>query len=97
MYKILFFIHKPIDEKILKHFRTRTLKLLSELTGKEILLAEVESNLLIDQKFSYYCEVQFESKDEMDNKMNSKSGLTLSKDLMDFHHLITVINVNYNI
>lgn len=96
MYKILFFIHKPVDEKILKHFRGRTLKLLSELTGKEILLAEVESNLLIDRKYSYYCEVEMESKEDMDRIMNSKSGLELSKDLMDFHQFITVINVNYN-
>lgn len=96
MYKILIFIHKPVDDKILAYFKDKTLKLLSELTGMEISLAKVESNLLLDKKYSYFCEVQFQSKDEMDSLMNSGTGLELNKNLMDFHEYLTIINVDYN-
>ena len=38
MYKILFFLHKPVDEKVLNHFKEKTIKTLSELSGKEIFI-----------------------------------------------------------
>lgn len=97
MYKLLFFIHKPVDDKILDHFRNHTLEIISELTNQPVKLGGVESNLLTKQKYSYLCEAVFGSKDEMENAMNSKSGLALNKDLMDFHQYITVISVNYKL
>lgn len=96
MYKLLFFLHKTEDDKALPHFREVILKHVSDLTGTEIKPAKVESNLLLDQKYSYFCEIVFESKDEMDEKLNSKYGRRLNKDLMNFHKLITIISVNYN-
>lgn len=96
MYKLLIFLHKPIDEKNLNHFKDYTLKLFSEITDQEIKLAQVESNLLVEQKYSYFCEIIFQSKDQMDIMMNSKAGVELNKNLMDFHQHLTIINVNYN-
>ncbi len=96
MYKQLFFLHKTEDDKALAHFREVIVKSLSELAGKEIALAKVESNLLLDQKYSYVCEIEFESKDKMNELMNSKTGKQLNKALMDFHQLITVISINYS-
>lgn len=96
MYKLLFFLHKTEHEKALPYYREVILKHLSDLTGKEVKLAKVESNLLLDQKYSYFCEVMFESKETMDKILNSKSGKQLNKDLMNFHKLITIISVNYN-
>lgn len=95
MYKLLFFLHKSEDDNLLEHFQKFTLKYLSELTGNEITLAKVESNLLLDQKYSYFCEISAASKDEMDKLMSTKAGKLLNKDLMDIHELITVIAVNY--
>lgn len=95
MYKLLFFIHKPVDNKILDHFRNHTINIIAELSGQPVKLGEVESNLLTSQKYSNVCEAVFNSKDEMEKAMNSKSGLALNKDLMDFHQYITVISVNY--
>lgn len=97
MYKQLFFLHKSENDKALPHFKEVIVPRLSELSGKTINLAMVESNLLLDQKFSYFCEVEFESKDKMNELMNSKAGKQLNKDLMDFHQVITMISVNYNI
>lgn len=96
MYKQLFFLHKTEDDKALAHFREVIVKSLSELAGKEITLAKVDSNLLLDQKYSYVCEIEFESKDKMNELMNSKTGKQLNKALMDFHQLITVISINYS-
>jgi uncharacterized protein (TIGR02118 family) len=96
MYKLLIFLHKTEDDKALPHFREVILKHVSDLTGSEVKLAKVESNLLLDQKYSYFCEMIFESKEKMDEMLNSKSGKQLNKDLMNFHQLITIISVNYN-
>lgn len=96
MYKQLFFLHKTEDDKALSHFKEVILETLSQLTGKEISLAKVESNLLLDQKYSYCCEVEFESFDKMNELMNSKYGKELNKALMDFHKLITVISIDYD-
>ena len=96
MYKQLYFLHKTKDDKTLAHFKEAILAYLSELAEKEIKLAKVESNLLLDQQYSYFCEIEFESEDKMNELMNSKAGRQLAKNLMDFHHVITVISINYS-
>ncbi len=96
MYKQLFFLHKSEEDKALPHFKEVILKNLIEVSSKEILLAKVESNLLLDQKYSYFFEVEFESKHKMNELMHTKSGKELTKALMDFHKLVTVISINYD-
>ena len=96
MYKQLFFLHKTKDDKALAHFKEVILAHLSELAGKEIKLAKVESNLLLDQKYSFYCEIEYDSENKMNELLNTKAGKQLNKDLMDFHQLITVISINYS-
>ncbi len=96
MYKLLFFLHKTDDENVLHYFRDNTIKKLEGIIGKHIGIAEVESNLLLEQKYTYFCEISALSKEEMDKMMHSKAGKELNKSLMDFHKNITVIAVNYN-
>ena len=96
MYKILFFLHKNDDEDVEKYFRNTFLDKLKEITGTNIKIASVESNLLLDQKYNLYCEVSFASKEEMDKMMNTKAGKELNKQLINFHQNLTVITVNYN-
>ena len=96
MYKLLFFLHKTDDENVLQFFRDNTIKKLEGIIGKDVGIAEVESNLLLEQKYTYYCEISAASKEEMDKMMHSKAGKELNKSLMDFHKNITVIAVNYN-
>lgn len=95
MFKQLLFLHKSENDKALPHFKEVIVPLLIEVTGKEISLAKVESNLLLDQKYSFYCEALFESQNKMNEQMNTKAGKQLTKALMDFHKMITVISVNY--
>jgi hypothetical protein len=96
MYKQLFFLHKSDNDQVLPHFKDVILTHLSEVSGKRITLAKVESNLLLDQKYSYFCEVVFESKDKMNELMNTKDGKQLTKALIDFHKMITIISINYD-
>ena len=96
MYKLLFFLHKTDDEDIIKIFKDNTVKKLEELTGEKVSIAKVESNLLLEQKYTYYCEISASSKDEMDKLMYSNAGKELNKSLTDFHKNITVIAINYN-
>lgn len=95
MYRLLIFIHKSEENNFLNFFRNSFLPLLSEISGSEVKLAEVESNLLLDQKYCYFCELTANNKDEMDKKLNSSAGRELSKLLMESHRNITVISVNY--
>ena len=74
MYKMLMFLKKSDDIKVTEHFVNYTLKILSEIAGREINAAKVESNLLLDQKYELFCEVSLKSKDEWDKKIVSKEG-----------------------
>jgi hypothetical protein len=96
MYKILFFLHKTDDENISSFFKDHIIKKLEEITETKISVAEVESNLLLEQKYSYFCEISAPSKEEMDKLMYSRAGKDLNKSLMEFHENITVITVNFN-
>lgn len=95
MYKLLFFLHKGEDKEISKHFFDFTVPYLKDITGHDIPVAKVESNLLLEQKYSYFCEISSVSKDEMDKLMNCKAGKELNKDLTEFHKYITVIAINF--
>ncbi len=96
MYKLLFFLNKTDDENVLQFFKDNTVKKLEDITGEDIGIAEVESNLLLEQKYTYYCEISASSKEEMDRMMHSKAGKELNKSLMEFHKDMTIIAVNYN-
>ena len=93
MYKLLIFLKKTDEEKINEHFEEYTLKYLKELKAERLKVGEVESNLLLDIKYSKYCEVETDSKSSFDELMNSKTGKLLSKDLMEFHQYLTVIPI----
>ncbi len=96
MYKLLLFLNKTNDEKIINHFNEYTLKYLSEIAEQKIDAGSVESNLLLDQKFSKFCEVGVDSKDVWDQKMITKEGKEFSKDLIEFNQFITLIFVDYD-
>ena len=95
MYKMLMFLKKTEDGNVEKHFRNFTLPILRELTGKELKAAKVESSLLIDKKYTYFCETAVDSKYEWDKLMASGEGKKLNKDLMDLHQNMDIIFVNY--
>ncbi len=95
MYKMLMFLKYTDDQNILKHFKDFTIPVLRGLAGKDVKAAKVESSLLLEQKYTWYCEVAVDSKDEWDRMMTSKEGKKLNKDLMDFHKNIDLIFVNF--
>ena len=95
MYKLLLFLNKTNEEQVVNHFNDYTVRYLSEITGRQIEVANVESNLLLEQKFSKFCEAYVDSKEVWDKLMQSKPGRELNLDLMEFHKFITVIFVDY--
>lgn len=95
MYKLLLFLKKTSEEQVFDHFKEFTLEHLSDLAGKKIIAGEVESSLLLDTKYSHFCELEVESKERMDNLLNSKHGKELNKDLMNFHEYVDVIFVDF--
>ncbi len=96
MYKVLIFLHKSEKNNFLNFFKNSFLPLLSEINDSEVRLASVESNLLLEQKYSHYCEITAKDKDEMDRKLNSSAGRNLNKLLMESHQNLTFIAINYS-
>jgi hypothetical protein len=94
MYKTLFFILRN-ETDFVKYFSDHFLPLLSEINGKDVKLAKVESNILSEIKFSHFCEIEAASKDDMDIKMNSAAGRKLGKLLLESHQNILVLNISY--
>ena len=66
MYKLLLFLKKTDNKEINNLFTDYTIKYLSDLNGAKVKAADVESNLLLYEKYSKFCEVSVSSKDEWD-------------------------------
>jgi hypothetical protein len=96
MHKMLLFIKKTDEEEIIEHFNNFTLKYLTDLAGKEIKAGKIESNFLLETKYTHFCEIEAESKHKMDELMSSRKGRILNKDLMDFHEFVDVIFVDFH-
>ena len=94
MYRMMMFIKKTDDNNTIKHFRDFTIPILKELSGIDVKPAKVESSLLLEQKYIWFCEVTVDSLDKWNSLMASKEGKKLNKDLMDFHQEIDIIFVN---
>lgn len=95
MYKMLVFLKKTNEDKILQHFKEYTLKYLSDLTEKEIKAGEIESSLLLETKYTHFCEISTASRNKMDELMSSGKGRELNKDLQEFHEFVDVIFVDF--
>jgi hypothetical protein len=95
MYKMLMFLKKTDDPNVLNHFKNFTLPVLNELSRENIKSAKVESSLLIEKKYNWFCEVAVGSKNDWDRLMTTKEGKKLNKDLADFHNSVDLIFVNY--
>ncbi len=96
MYKLLLFLNKTNEESIINHFKNFTLKYLSNALKQEIKIGTVESNLLLEQKYSLFIEVSVDSSKEWNSLMASKDGREFNKDLMEFYKHITPIFISYS-
>ena len=94
MYKMLMFLKRSDNPNVIRHFKNFTIPILNELNGEKIKIAKVESSLLLEQKYTWYCEIAVDSKEEWDMIMATKLGKKLNKDLMNFHQNIDTIFVN---
>ncbi len=97
MYKLLLFLKKSDEKQVQEHFKNFTLKYLSELAKKEAKAGKVESSLLLDKKYTHFCELETGSKEEMDALLSTRAGKELNNDLMNFHEYVDVIFVDYNV
>lgn len=95
MYKMLLLLKKTEDEFQEKIFEENIVNQLSEATGKKLLIGKVDSSLLLENEYLKFCEVNFASKDEMDELLASAKGKEFSKNFSQLAKLVTVILVNY--
>ena len=95
MYKVLVFLKKTNEEKVIDHFKDFLAKYFSDLTGKELSIGEVESNPLLEVKYSLFFEIEIESKEKWEKLIGTETGKNLYQDLIEFHKYITIIFINY--
>lgn len=95
MYKVLVFLKKTNEEKVINHFKDFLAKYFSNLIGKELSIGEVESNPLLEVKYSLFFELEFESKEKWEKLIGSEAGENLEKDLIEFHKYITIIFIDH--
>lgn len=95
MYKVLVFLKKTNEEKIINHFKDFLAKYFSDLTGKKLSIGQVESNPLLEIKYSLFFELEIESKEKWEKLLGSEAGENLKNDLIEFHKYITIIFINY--
>ena len=95
MYKILVFLKKTDDKNVINHFKNFLVKYFSNLIGKDLPIGSVESNPLLEVKYSLFAELEFESKEKWEKLIGSEVGEELEKDLLEFHNYIAIIFVNY--
>jgi hypothetical protein len=95
MYKVLVFLKKTDDEKVISHFKDYLVKYFSDLMGKDLPIGSVESNPLLDVKYSHFIELEAESKIYWEKLFNSEAGENLEKDFLEFHKYINIIFINY--
>lgn len=95
MYKVLMFLKKTDDEEVINHFKNFLVKYFSNLAGKDLPIGSVESNPLLEVKYSLFAELEFESKEKWEKLFGSEAGEELAKDLIEFHKYITIIFIDY--
>jgi len=95
MYKVLVFLKKTNEEKIINHFNNFLANYFSDLTGKEVSIGKVEINPLLEIKYSHFFEMEIESKEKWEKLLGSEAGENLEQDLIEFHKYITIIFINY--
>ena len=95
MYKVLVFLKKTNDEEVILHFRNFLVKYFSDLMGKDLPIGSVESNPLLEIKYSLFIELELESKENWEKLFASEAGENLEKDLIEFHKYINIIFINY--
>lgn len=95
MYKVLIFLKKTDEENIISHFRDFLVKFFSDLTKKKIEIGIVESNPLLEVKYSHFIQLDFESKEKWQKLFGNETGEELKRDLLDFHKFITMIFIDY--
>jgi hypothetical protein len=95
MYKVLVFLKKTNDEEVIHHFKNFLVKYFSDLIGKNLRIGSVESNPLLDVKYSFFLELEVESKEYWAKLFSSEAGENLEKDLLEFHKYISIIFINY--
>ena len=95
MYKVLVFLKKTNDEEVIHHFRNFLVKYFSDLVGKDLPIGSVESNPLLEIKYSLFIELELESKENWEMLFVSEAGENLEKDLIEFHKYINIIFINY--
>ena len=96
MYKTIFFIHKSEDHSVKTAVAERVIPALNELFNKDIKTGNVESNLLNEEKFDIYFEVNCENKTEFDRQMNSPQGRNVNKDLAGIFNYVTIYSIDFN-
>lgn len=91
----MIFLKKTENEPLVSHFKNELIKTLREISGQNIKIAKVEGSLLTTEKFEYYCEINAESKNEIDKMLASPKGKNLAREITAYVNDLVIFYANY--
>ncbi len=96
MYKMLIFLKKDSDAPIVEDFKNRLVPYLETMTNSKVKIGKIDGSAMLEDKFSYFCEINMPTKDEFDKIMASSEGKKFSRGIVNFIHHISIFYVDFN-
>ena len=97
MYKILLMIKDNADNEIVESFRENALVHLEKASGQNILIGEIDGAKLNEDPFSKVCEIEFETKHEMDKVLASNDGKKFNRNMTNFFQYISIFFIDFGV
>ncbi len=93
----MIFLKKTENEPLKNHFKRELVERLREVSGQNIKIAKVEGSLLTSEKFDYYCEINAESKDQIDKMLASPAGKKLSREISAYVNELVMFYADFDV
>jgi len=88
-------IKDSADDELLNLFRENSLTHLEKATGQNLSIGKIDGAKLNEEPYNKVCEVNFESKHEMDKALASIDGKKFNRNITSFAQHISIFFVNY--
>jgi len=97
MYKMMIFLNKTRDEESYENFIEFFVTPLEEIAGSKIPVAKIEGAAMAGEKYTHYCEINTDTRDEMDKLFATPEGRNFTKTIQNFLGRVTLFYSNFEV
>lgn len=95
MYKILMLFKNSVDDSLLNTFRENALVHLENAIERKITIGNIDGAKLNEEPYEKVCEVNFNSKHEMDEALASVEGKKFNRSMTSFVQHVSIFFIDY--